>query len=325
MHTQISRTSPPKKRAVCGILLLDKPTGISSSQALARVRGIFAAAKGGHTGALDPLASGCLPICLGEATKYSDFFLKGRKRYTAVGRLGQSTTTCDAEGEIIKTAPLGDALERLEQVLEGFRGKIVQVPPLYSAVKVGGKPLYRYARQGRGAEVEIPRREVEIYELKLIAKSEDSFQVEVYCSKGTYIRTLINDIGEALGCGAYVTLLRRLEVEGLPRRELIGLEELQAICDAREDKHDYSTLDACLCSVDECMSYLPEVSLTRELALDLFHGVRIGPDFSACTLRDCTVEESKPVQLRCHDSFIGVGHFAHGLLIPDRMMSHPKV
>jgi tRNA pseudouridine55 synthase len=266
-----------------------------------------------------------LPICLGEATKYSDFFLKGRKRYEAVGRLGLSTDTCDAEGKVIKSAPLGDALLRLKQVLSSFVGKIVQVPPLYSAVKVGGRPLYRYARSGRGDEVEIPVREVTIYELKLLSVTEDSFHVEVYCSKGTYIRTLINDIGEALGCGAYVTLLRRLEVEGLPARRMVPLDELQQICDRRSDRQDYAALDALLCSVDECMSWLPAVILPAQLALPLLHGVRQGPDFSSCTFEGCSPEQEDPLQLRCNGRFIGVGHFSCGQLIPDRMMSKREV
>lgn len=313
------------KRDVLGILLLDKPSGISSSAALSRVRGIFAAAKGGHTGALDPLATGLLPICLGEATKYADYFLKGDKLYEAVGRLGQTTDTCDGEGQVIKTAPVGDAIQRLPLILQTFTGRIVQVPPLYSAVKVGGRPLYRYARAGRGSEVEIPSREVTIHELKLVETTPDSFKITVYCSKGTYIRTLVNDLGEALGCGAYVTSLRRLRIAGLPEKPMVGLDDLQEICDSRSDPQDFTLLDSYLCSLDECLKDLPEVTLPTESAAALLHGMRQGPDFTGCSFRDCSPDTEGSVQVRWQGKFIGIASLVRGMLVPERMMSLKRV
>ena len=172
---------------------------------------------------------------MGEAAKFSSFFLEGNKRYLAQGTLGVVTTTGDREGEVVLERDIGDAVERLESVLEQFTGTITQVPPIYSAIKVDGKPLYKYARQGKEAEVEIPKRQVEIFELNLIEKTANTFTVEVYCSKGTYIRTLIADIGEALGCGAYVTHLRRTFVEGLPAGQMTTLDELQKLSNDREE------------------------------------------------------------------------------------------
>ena len=312
------------KRAVDGVLLLDKPKGVSSSLVLTRVRGMFRAEKGGHTGALDPLASGLLPICLGEATKFSTYFLEGRKRYIATGRLGIVTTSADAEGEIVATYEVKDALEHVAKVLEQFKGRIIQTPPIYSAIKVSGRPLYKYARKGQ--EVEIPKREVEIYSLELKevkSGSEPSFTVEVYCSKGTYIRTLIADIGNALGCGAYVTMLRRIEVQGLPKNEMIGLEELQNLCDSREDPADFTQLDKLLLPVDKVMEWLPCLTLQRKEALDLCHGIRLREDLQNIQFSCERKLYDGPWQVRCEGEFLGVARVSCGFIIPERMMSHP--
>ncbi len=313
------------KRTVDGIVLLDKPTGISSSAALTRVRGMYRALKGGHTGALDPLASGLLPICLGESAKFSSFFLEGRKKYRATGKLGIVTTTADAEGEVVVKREVGDAAQRLEECIGSFVGVITQIPPIYSAIKVGGKPLYKYARKGRADEVEIPSREIEIYSITLLEKTEDSFTVEVYCSKGTYIRTLIADIGEALGCGAYVTMLRRIAVEGLPEGQMTGLEELQKMVDDNENPEDFSKLDALLYPLDKAMSWLPSVSLPENIAKPLVHGVRqTASDIVACAeFKDCGIHSEDPMQILCSGQFLGVGHFSKGVLIPDRIMTDP--
>ncbi|MBO6258146.1 MAG: tRNA pseudouridine(55) synthase TruB [Succinivibrio sp.] len=311
------------KREVSGIVLLDKPYGLSSSAALTRVRGIYRALKGGHTGALDPLASGLLPICLGQSAKFSSFFLEGRKKYQATGKLGIVTSTADAEGEVISRREIGNATDRLEDTVKSFIGRITQVPPLYSAVKVGGKPLYKYARQGRGDKVEIPSREVEIYDIRVLSVTADSFSVEVYCSKGTYIRTLIADIGEALGCGAYVTMLRRIAVQGLPEGQMVCLDQLQEICDSREDLQDFSTLDALLYPIDKAMSYLPAIHLPYDLAEPFTHGVRQGPNLAQDYFDNCDDTFAGPVQIRCDGRFLGVGHLQKGVLIPDRMMSNP--
>lgn len=316
------------KRNISGIFLLDKPEGITSSTALVRTRAIFKAQKGGHTGALDPLASGLLPVCLGEAAKFSSFFLEGKKRYVAEGTLGRSTTTCDREGETVVERPVGDAMTHIAEVLEQFRGPIVQVPPIYSAVKVNGKPLYKYARQGREAEVEIPKREVEIFELKLLEQTDTTFKIEVYCSKGTYIRTLVSDIGEALGCGAYVSHLRRIAVEGLPEGKMTTLEQLQQLADQRTDRSDFSTLDALLIPLEQALNNLPVVTIPQSLAEPLCHGMRVKPtDLLAATKAGtATVPTLLPavtemVQVHCDQVFLGVCHFdEQGFLRPQRMM-----
>lgn len=308
------------KRDVSGVLLLDKPKGLSSACALTRVRGIFRAKKGGHAGSLDPLASGLLPILLGESAKFASFFLEGGKKYLAEGTLGVTTTTCDAEGEVVERREVGDALERLEEALRQFEGEITQIPPMYSAVKVGGKPLYKYARAGR--EVEIPSRKVRIASIRLLQKGDGRFTVEVACSKGTYIRTLIADIGEALGCGAYVTMLRRVAVEGLPEGRMIGLEDLQAMSDALENPADLSKLDALLLPTGALMSSLPRVTLSDEKACRLMQGVRqsTGEGFEA---RGCSMRPDEHVSIWGRGCFMGVGHIQGHLLIPDRMMSNP--
>ncbi len=321
-HNQRQGMRVPR-RAIDGVLLLDKPKGISSSLALTRVRGMYRAEKAGHTGALDPLASGLLPICLGEAAKFSTYFLEGRKRYLATGRLGIITTTADAEGEIVAQNEVGDALERLHTVIEQFKGKIIQIPPIYSAIKVSGRPLYKYARKGQ--DVEIPKREVEIYDLKLTEiqdGAEPSFSVEVYCSKGTYIRTLIADIGNALGCGAYVTMLRRIEVQGLPR-EMMDIDKLQTLCDSREDASDFSVLDKLLLPISKVMAWLPSISLPKEYALKLHQGMRLREDLDFATFSLDKATYKGPWQVLAEGEFIGVVKIEHGFIIAERMMSHP--
>lgn len=306
------------RRAVDGVFLLDKPEGISSSSALVKVRGIFRAQKGGHTGALDPLASGLLPICLGQAAKFSSFFLEGDKRYTATGKLGEISSTADREGEIIERRPVGDAISRLPEALQHFRGPITQFPPVYSAVKVAGKPLYAYARAGR--PVDIPSRQVVIHELKLLSCTADSFTVEVFCSKGTYIRSLIADIGEFLGCGAYVTALRRTYVAGLPE-QMMPLQQLQELADARSDKNDFTALDQLLLPLELAVGRLPVVVLPPDMAEPLTHGVRQGPDLSRAQFGS-PVQEQDLLQVRTQEGkFLGVVQLSGGMLLPRRMMS----
>lgn len=313
------------KRKINGIFLLDKPEGITSSTALVKTRAIFKAQKGGHTGALDPQASGLLPICLGEAAKFSSFFLEGKKRYLAEGTLGKTTTTCDREGEVVIEREIGDAMERLEATLGQFVGTIVQVPPIYSAVKVNGKPLYKYARQGREDEVEIPQRTVEIYELKLLERTATTFKVEVFCSKGTYIRTLISDIGEALGCGAYVSHLRRVYVEGLPQGQMTTLEQLQHLADSRENRMDFTALDSLLIPIESALGNLSVVELPRELAEPLSHGMKVrlsnAENKAELKLPEPFPELNSLVQAQYHGLFLGVCYFSDpNLLVPKRMM-----
>jgi tRNA pseudouridine55 synthase len=313
-----SRRAP--KRDIDGVFLLDKPTGISSALALTKVRGIFRANKAGHTGSLDPLASGLLPVCLGQAAKFSSYFLEGSKKYIATGRLGIVTDSGDAEGNVVEEHEIGDALSKLDEAINRFVGDITQVPPIYSAIKVDGRPLYKYARAGKS--VEVPSREVTVFYIKLLDKTEDSFTIEVYCSKGTYIRTLVSDIGAELGCGAHVTMLRRIEVDGLPKGEMHTLEKLQQLADKREDFTDFKEMDSLLIPIDEAMNYLPRIDIPYDMAVLLCQGQR-QDNLSECTFTDCDLEYKDTIQIRTNDMFIGVGHIQNGTLISDRMMSDP--
>lgn len=216
-----------------GILLLDKPSGITSNKALQTIKRLFRARKAGHTGSLDPLANGMLPICLGEATKFSHYLLQADKRYRVVAQLGKTTTTGDAEGEVTKHRPVADySIDHLEKTLANFRGAIQQIPSMFSALKHQGRPLYELARQG--ITVERAARTVHIYELILLAHTHDTLTLEVACSKGTYIRTLVEDIGEALGCGAYVADLRRLTVSSFPEDKMIPLRTIEELARAHQ-------------------------------------------------------------------------------------------
>lgn len=199
-----------KGRPVNGVILLDKPTGISSNDALQKVKRIYFAEKAGHTGALDPLATGMLPICLGEATKFSQFLLDSDKRYRVIAKLGERTNTSDSDGEVVETRDINVTPELLDECIDKFRGESDQVPSMFSALKYQGKPLYEYARQG----IEVPReaRKITVYEIVLHRFEGDEVEMEVHCSKGTYIRTIVDDLGEMLGCGAHVTMLRRTAV-----------------------------------------------------------------------------------------------------------------
>ena len=213
-------------RDLHGVVLLDKPEGLSSNQALQAARRLFRAAKGGHTGALDPMATGLLPLCFGEATKLAGNLLGARKAYRAECRLGVTTATADREGEPLRQRPvpvLDDAV--VEAALAPLRGRIVQVPPAYSALKQGGEPLYLKAR--RGEAVEAPPREVEVHRLELLSRTADSLVFEVECGSGTYVRSLAVDLGEALGCGAHLTALRRLWVEPFRAPRMVTLDELE--------------------------------------------------------------------------------------------------
>lgn len=211
-------------KRVDGVLLLDKPTGMTSNAALQVARRLFSAAKGGHTGTLDPLASGLLPLCFGVATKFSSDVLTADKTYEAEVRFGLRTATGDAEGVVLKTRPVSFGLPDLEEALVSFRGSIQQVPPMYSALKKSGRPLYEWARQG----IEVPReaRSVVIHELRLLDYSGDRCRLHIVCSKGTYIRSLADELGERLASGAHLTVLRRIQVGALQVTNAVTLDEL---------------------------------------------------------------------------------------------------
>ncbi len=249
-----------KGRNVHGILLLDKPIGLSSNEALQVVKRVFNARKAGHTGSLDKLASGLLPICLGEATKMSSFLLNADKHYLATFKLGVKTSTGDAEGEVVLTrSTAGVSSERIPQVLSGFTGEIEQIPPMHSAIKYKGKPLYKLAHQG--IEVERQPRWVTIHSLALLAFTGDELKVEVRCSKGTYIRTLAEDIGEVLGCGAHVSELRRIGAGPYDNGKLLTLDELRAMAEQGED-----VVDAVLLATESAVEHWPNVKLTDDVA-----------------------------------------------------------
>jgi tRNA pseudouridine55 synthase len=255
------------QRAVNGILLLDKPAGLTSNAALQRVKRLFRARKAGHTGSLDPLASGMLPICLGEATKVSAFLLDADKHYWVSCRLGVRTATGDAEGEVLETHPVeGVTAERLRAALEGFVGEIEQVPPMYSAVKHRGQRLYKLARDG--VEVERKARRITIHELTLLGLAPPLAEFEVRCSKGTYVRTLVEDIGEELDCGAHVADLRRLGVGPYEAGGMVTLETLEAV----REQGGEAALDALLLPMESGLAQWPGVRLSADAAFYLRQG-----------------------------------------------------
>ncbi|MEW7980571.1 MAG: tRNA pseudouridine(55) synthase TruB [Candidatus Sedimenticola endophacoides] len=256
----------PRGRDVQGILLLDKPLGVTSNKALQRVKQIFFARKAGHTGSLDPEAGGLLPICFGGATKVSAYLLDADKRYWVRVRLGETTTTADAEGEVLRTRPVEGVTEALlGDALARFRGEIQQIPPMYSALKHQGERLYKLAREG--VEVERKPRTITIYELKLLAWESPHLELEVRCSKGTYIRTLAEDIGEVLGCGAHVAALRRTGLGPYREDDMVTMERIEAA--AREGNE---ALDALLLGVDSALGHWPQVRLTADSAFYLGQG-----------------------------------------------------
>ena len=254
-------------RRIDGILPLDKPAGAGSNRALQQVKRLYQAAKAGHTGSLDELATGLLPICLGEATKVSGYLLDADKYYRATCRLGIKTNTGDAEGEIVSEQAV-PALDRdtIEAALARFRGEISQVPPMHSALKHQGKRLYELARQG--IEVERKPRTVTIYAIELINTGADSIEIDVHCSKGTYIRTLAEDIGGVLGCGAHISALRRLGAGPFSAEQMVTMEQLEATL----EEGGLAAIDALLLPVDSALAGHPAVELTATLAYYLCQG-----------------------------------------------------
>ncbi len=250
------------KRNVNGVLLLDKPLGFSSNQALQKVKWLYQAAKAGHTGTLDPLATGLLPICLGEATKFAQYVTDADKTYFTTIKLGITTSTADAEGEVLSTVPVSITQSQFELACQKFIGEISQLPPMYSALKHEGKPLYAYAREG----VDIARqaRLISIKNIIVNTFLGDVAQITVTCSKGTYIRTLAEDIGKNLGCGAHLIGLRRIETAGYLLLQAIPIEQLEALTiEAR---------DALLLPVDSAIESLPVVTLNADAAYFIMQG-----------------------------------------------------
>ena len=293
-------------RPVSGVLLLDKPTGVSSNHALQTARRLLNAAKAGHTGTLDPLASGLLPLCFGEATKVSQFLLGADKTYRARARLGMTTSTGDSEGEILRERPVAVDGARLAAALAAHTGDLWQVPPMYSALKHDGERLYALAR--RGETVDRPARAVHVGRLELLEFDQSGFEVELDCSKGTYVRSLIEDIGEALGCGAHLTALRRLRVGALDVRQAVTLECLRSLAD-----RDPPALDACLVPIADALSDLLQLELAPEDAARLQLG-------QALTLPQPPANGWVAV-FTGQRIFIGMAEARDGLLLPRRLVS----
>ena len=263
--------SRPRKRGrdIDGVFLLDKPQGMSSNDIMQKVKRLFQANKAGHTGALDPLATGMLPICLGEATKFSQFLLDADKRYVVTAKLGERTDTSDAEGQIVERRPVNVEVAQILTALEQFRGDILQVPTMFSALKHNGKPLYEYARAG--ITVEREARPISIFELTFIDYQAPLLTLEVHCSKGTYIRTLVDDLGEVLGCGAHVTMLRRTTVADYPTEKMMSWETLQLLSEQAE----LALLDQHLLPTDSAVSKLPALHLNAEQSKAIGFGQRV--------------------------------------------------
>jgi tRNA pseudouridine55 synthase len=255
-----------KGRDVHGILLLDKPAGISSNGALQMVKRLYQARRAGHTGSLDQIATGMLPVCLGEATKLSGFLLDADKRYRAVVKLGVRTSTGDIEGDVLEVRPVGTMdLWGVRRVLSAFKGPIQQIPPMHSAIKHRGQPLYKLAHQGLA--VERKPRTVVVREIELLGMDADEMELEVLCSKGTYIRTLAEDIGAALAVGAHVRALRRLAVGAFGEREMVGLDTVE-----RAAGRGLDDLDALLVPMDSALMQWPAVKLSRDTSYYLCMG-----------------------------------------------------
>ncbi len=266
MASSASRPRKRRGRSVNGILLLDKPIGISSNAALQMAKRVFSAAKAGHTGNLDVLASGLLPVCFGEATKVCQFLLDADKRYFSEFTLGRRTTTGDSEGTSVYERPTAHlSLADVERVVAQFRGPIAQLPPMHSALKHKGQPLYKLAHQG--IEIERQRRVVTIHEFEVLSFSNPRLEVAVSCSKGTYVRTLAEDIGEVLGCGGYVSALRRDGVGPYQLADAWTLERLEWLAQRGEEE-----LDRSLLPIDGALLLMPRVDLSSESSFYLERG-----------------------------------------------------
>ena len=311
-----------KGRNINGVILVDKHQGQSSNRILQQVKWAFNANKAGHTGALDPLATGMLPICLGEATKFSQFLLDTDKTYIVTAKLGIRTTTSDADGEVVSEQDVNVTENNLLSAVASFEGTSEQVPSMYSALKHEGRPLYYYARKG----IEVPRksRPITVFSIEMNRFEGDEVDMTVHCSKGTYIRTIVDDLGEKLGCGAHVIMLRRTKVGHYPTDAMISTEQLQTMgeqareaADGDEESSlklgDYNVLDALLLPMDTAPSLLPEVTIDQQAERAFNHGnpVIINADAQGV--------------VRVYNSaklFLGVGEMNNKTLSPKRVVNY---
>lgn len=311
----MNKVAKRKRVPVHGVLLLDKPVGMSSTQALAKAKWLLNAEKAGHTGTLDPFATGLLPLCFGEATKFAQDLLEADKTYEATVHLGVTTTTGDTEGEIVESRPVDVSEAQVEAVLAQFRGPIKQVPPMYSALKRDGKPLYEYAREG--VTLERDARDVVIHELTLLSYTAPELKIRVRCSKGTYIRVLGEDIGNSLGCGAHLTALRRTRLGVLDLQNAIELPFFDGLDEA-------ARLQA-LAPVDALLDSLPAVRLDDELSRRFLHGQRIAGMAAALSPSSLPLPDAD-LLVRVYRSadgrLLGVALLdRQGLLAPQRLIS----
>lgn len=300
------------RRKINGVLVLDKPVGVTSNAALQMTKRLFEAAKAGHTGSLDPLATGVLPLCFGEATKFSQYLLDADKRYLATFKLGVATTTGDAEGEIVAEAQVPSLeLSEIDAVLDQFRGKIQQTPSMFSALKVNGQPLYKLARQG--IEVERKSREVTILRYDVLEYEGDLLKVDIECTKGTYVRSLAEDLGKALGCGAHVAELRRIKSGPYELAESVTVDELEKI----KEEEGLAPLDALLLPVESSIEDWPAINLTELTAVYFKQGqaVQVAKAPATGWVRIFSeVESNDPV-------FMGVGEILEdGKVAPRRLV-----
>ncbi|WP_432471098.1 tRNA pseudouridine(55) synthase TruB [Amphritea sp. HPY] len=313
-----------KGRSVNGIFLLDKPGGISSNRALQIVKRIYGAAKAGHTGALDPLATGMLPLCFGEATKFSQFLLDADKRYLTTAKLGQRTDTSDADGQVVEERPVPDdlSLEQIDQLLQSqFTGLITQVPSMFSALKHNGQPLYKLARQG--IEVEVKSRQITVYEIQVLDFRGDEVDLDIRCSKGTYIRSIVQDMGEMLGCGAHVQMLRRLDSGPYKAEAMMPLADLeQLVADMGSEASPESIqmrLDELLLPPWSPVESAPELLLDEAQTRTLCFGQSVVLDFSP---GECPAQPLVRIIDAASERFLGIGEISEsGQLLPRRLMS----
>ncbi len=293
----------PVSNKISGLLLLDKPSGITSNGALQQAKRLLQAKKAGHTGSLDPIATGLLPLCFGETTKISSFFLGADKRYETRLKLGETTDTGDCEGKVTNTTEVSAEYKDIARVLAQFEGEIEQIPPMYSALKRNGQPLYKLARQG--IEVEREPRQVTVYALRWLKYEAPFLDVDIRCSSGFYVRSLANDIGDALGCGAHVAALRRTEVGNLSVENAISLAQLEAVATI-EDRRGL------LLPSDEGLHHLPGVELSTDAAYYLCRGQAVKADHC---------QQSGWVRLySCGAGFLGLGQVMDdGRVTPKRL------
>ncbi len=303
------------RRALHGVLLLDKPLGWTSNDALQKAKGILRAEKGGHSGTLDPLATGLLPLCFGGATKFSQASLDADKRYTATLKLGQKTSTGDREGDVIQTRPVITDRAAIEAACARFTGSIEQTPPMHSALKHQGRALYEYAREG--VEIERAARSVSIHSIVIMGWHGDELVIDVVCSKGTYIRTLAEDIGEALGCGAHLSALRRTGSGALKVQDSITIEQLQALAEGERD--------ARLLRSDVLLAGLPEVRLPDDEAGRFLCGLRRRVSLADAPAVRVYRQPHPPDPLKPSRAFLGTAHITAGELIADRLLTPIEV